>query len=160
MPIAQNLKYLLARFGVSNYRLAKLIGCSQTSVANWLSGETEPYKKTQEVIADLFGITVEELQGDSLPPIRLGSAVERRKASGGMLSAASLFPAGAAIAAIDTAGAALIGGKKKKPTPNESELDSELISRLCRLSPQELALVDVFVQGLLAKREVLASPDE
>lgn len=33
---------------------------------------------------------------------------------------------------------------------DEKMLDEQIIERLCRLSPEELAKVDVFVQGLLA----------
>lgn len=48
---------------------------------------------------------------------------------------------------------------KKGPSPEgngpslEELLDQSLIRRLCALSPDELARVDAFVQGLLANRE-------
>ena len=42
--------------------------------------------------------------------------------------------------------------EKEKPALKESELDSELINRLCQLSKEELEKVDVFVQGILASR--------
>ena len=42
--------------------------------------------------------------------------------------------------------------KKEKPALKESELDSELINRLCQLSKEELEKVDAFVQGILASR--------
>ena len=42
--------------------------------------------------------------------------------------------------------------EKEKPALKESELDSELINRLCRLSKEELEKVDAFVQGILASR--------
>ena len=41
---------------------------------------------------------------------------------------------------------------------DEAALDEELVSRLCRLTPEECVKVDVFVQGLLAAREADASP--
>ena len=43
-------------------------------------------------------------------------------------------------------------GEKEKPALKESELDSELINRLCQLSKEELEKVDAFVQGILASR--------
>ena len=42
--------------------------------------------------------------------------------------------------------------EKEKPALKESELDSELINRLCQLSKEELEKVDAFVQGVLASR--------
>ena len=42
--------------------------------------------------------------------------------------------------------------EKEKPALKESELDRELINRLCQLSKEELAKVDAFVQGILASR--------
>lgn len=47
----------------------------------------------------------------------------------------------------------ILGRDEKKPAPiSESELDAELIERLCNLTPEEKAKVDAFVQGLLASR--------
>lgn len=47
----------------------------------------------------------------------------------------------------------LLGRDEKKPAPiSESELDAELIERLCNLTLEEKAKVDAFVQGLLASR--------
>lgn len=47
----------------------------------------------------------------------------------------------------------LLGRDEKKPAPiSESELDAELIERLCNLTPEEKDKVDAFVQGLLASR--------
>ena len=42
--------------------------------------------------------------------------------------------------------------EKEKPVLKESELDSELINRLCQLSKEELEKVDAFVQGILTSR--------
>jgi len=45
------------------------------------------------------------------------------------------------------------GIKKEPAAPSGDELlDAELIHRLCTLTPEELQIVDAFVQGLLAKR--------
>ena len=42
--------------------------------------------------------------------------------------------------------------KEKSPTPEGAELDTELIMRLCKLTPDEIQKVDAFVQGILATR--------
>lgn len=69
MGFAQNLKYIKSQLGLSNYRLAKLFGCSQSSLLNWLDNGVIPHKKTRQKIADHFGITLEELDGDELPAL-------------------------------------------------------------------------------------------
>lgn len=49
----------------------------------------------------------------------------------------------------------LLGEQKNGPgtvSDAEAALDQELISRLLRLTPEELEKVDIFVQGLLAAR--------
>ncbi len=66
MAFAQNLKHLMDIEGLSNYKLAKMLGCHQTTVQNWLDGSV-PQKRTQNSIANVFGITVSELMGDDLP---------------------------------------------------------------------------------------------
>lgn len=65
---------------------------------------------------------------------------------------------------LDTSTEYLLTGKeanKNGPTivsDDEAALDEELVSRLCRLTPEECVKVDAFVQGLLAAREADASP--
>lgn len=66
MSFAYNLKYIKEKLGASNYQLAKWFGCSQSSLINWLDGGVTPHKKTRQRIADYFGITLEELDGDEL----------------------------------------------------------------------------------------------
>lgn len=47
----------------------------------------------------------------------------------------------------------ILGRDEKKSAPiSESELDAELMERLCNLTPEEKDKVDAFVQGLLASR--------
>ena len=70
MSFSSNLAYLMKIYGVSNYRLSKYLKSSQTSVKNWLSGENLPYTKTQKQIAELFGVTVDELLADARPHIK------------------------------------------------------------------------------------------
>lgn len=67
MSFAHNLKYIKEKLGATNYQLAKLFECSQSSLINWLDGGVTPHTKTRKRIADHFGITLEELDGDELP---------------------------------------------------------------------------------------------
>lgn len=67
MSFAQNLKYIKETENLTNYRLAKLFGCSQSSLINWLDNGVVPHPKTRQKIADHFGITLAELDGDELP---------------------------------------------------------------------------------------------
>jgi transcriptional regulator with XRE-family HTH domain len=67
MSFAQNFCYCLEENGLSPYAFAKIIGVSNQGVLNWTKGISLPYPKTQQKIADYFGITVEALMGDELP---------------------------------------------------------------------------------------------
>lgn len=67
MGFAQNLKYIKKKRNLSNYRIAKLFECSQSSVLNWIENGVIPHTKTRQKIADHFGITLEALDGDELP---------------------------------------------------------------------------------------------
>ena len=69
MSFAQNLKYIKEKENLTNYRLAKLFGCSQSSLINWLDNGVVPHPKTRQKIADHFGITLAELDGDDLPAL-------------------------------------------------------------------------------------------
>ena len=74
MSFAQNLKYIKEKENLTNYRLAKLFGCSQSSLINWLDNGVVPHPKTRQKIADHFGITLAELDGDELPVLPEGGA--------------------------------------------------------------------------------------
>lgn len=67
MSFAQNFCCCLEENGLSPYAFAKIIGVSNQGVLNWTKGISLPYPKTQQKIADYFGITVEALMGDELP---------------------------------------------------------------------------------------------
>ena len=67
MSFAQNLKYIKEKENLTNYRLAKLFCCSQSSLINWLDNGVVPHPKTRQKITDHFGITLAELDGDDLP---------------------------------------------------------------------------------------------
>ncbi len=70
MGFAQNLKYLMDHYDLTNYQLAKELSCSPTSITNWLSEVSRPQKRTIATIASKFDITIEELCGNELPHIK------------------------------------------------------------------------------------------
>lgn len=67
MAFAQNFGYCLDQMGLSPYAFAQIIGVSNQGVLNWKKGVSIPYPKTQQKIANYFGITVESLMGCELP---------------------------------------------------------------------------------------------
>lgn len=69
MPFAQNFRFCMEQRGYSAYRLAKILGVSNQGVLNWLDGGNVPHKKTRQKIAEHFGITLAELDGDELPTL-------------------------------------------------------------------------------------------
>lgn len=69
MLFADFLNYAMEQTNLSNYKLAKQIGVSQTSVANWREGGREPRKKPKAAVLSLFGVTEEDISGDEFPLI-------------------------------------------------------------------------------------------
>lgn len=82
MSFAQNLKYIKEKENLTNYRIAKLFGCSQSSLINWLDNGVVPHPKTRQKIADHFGITLAELDGDELPVLPEDGAKKAPAAEG------------------------------------------------------------------------------
>lgn len=73
MDFAQNLQRLMDEQGLSNYQLAKNLDIHPTTVANWLDGKI-PRKRTQLLLANYFGVSIDELLGNSsgnnkIPPL-------------------------------------------------------------------------------------------
>lgn len=87
MSFATNLKYIKSIVGFSNYQLAKELECSQSSVKNWIDGGNIPHKKTRQKIAEYFGITLAELDGDELPVLPPEGAKKAPAAKGEGISA-------------------------------------------------------------------------
>lgn len=86
MQFATNLKYLRDERKLSNYRLAMDLGCSQSTIKNWISGDNTPHPKMQKTIADYFGITVDALNGDELPILPAQDTKKARPADGEALN--------------------------------------------------------------------------
>ncbi len=57
------LKKLREERGFSQYRLAEVLGVSQSAVGLWESGKREPNFKTLCAIADFFSVSVDQLLG-------------------------------------------------------------------------------------------------
>lgn len=67
MAFTENLNYCMTQKDYSAYRLSKIIGSTNQAVLNWQAGKAIPHVKTRQKIADHFGITLAELDGDELP---------------------------------------------------------------------------------------------
>ena len=60
MPFSKNLAKLQQEYQVSNYRLAKHLGVTPTTISNWKNGITPSLEKAA-AIAAFFHTTVDEL---------------------------------------------------------------------------------------------------
>lgn len=87
MAFMQNLNYCMQQKGYSAYRLAKIIGASNQGVLLWQAGKNTPHPKTRQKIADHFGITLAELDGDELPVLPEKGAKKAPATEGEGLSA-------------------------------------------------------------------------
>ena len=63
MSLAINLIRLQKEHGETNYRLAKAIGVSQTSIKNWRDGVRIPHPRHVRLIAAHYGVSEDELIG-------------------------------------------------------------------------------------------------
>ena len=59
--LSENLARLQAERGETNYRLAKIIGVHQSSIANWKSGSIMPHPGHIKKLADHYGVSVDDL---------------------------------------------------------------------------------------------------
>lgn len=67
MGFTRNFNYCMDSARYSSYRFAKILGVNLQSVSNWKNGVVVPHPKTRQKIADHFGITLAELDGDEVP---------------------------------------------------------------------------------------------
>lgn len=67
MPFTENFNFCMDKRGYSAYRFSKIFGANNQSVLNWQRGTTIPHYNTRLKIAEHFGITLAELDGDALP---------------------------------------------------------------------------------------------
>lgn len=69
MGFTRNFNYCMDSARYSSYRFAKILGVNLQSVSNWKNGAVVPHPKTRQKIADHFGITLAELDGDEFPTL-------------------------------------------------------------------------------------------
>lgn len=61
MQFYETLKLLMEKNGVTNYRVAKELGCSASTVATWVNGEKMPSSKYLQLLANYFGVSADYL---------------------------------------------------------------------------------------------------
>lgn len=61
LSFAENLARLQAEHGETNYRLAKEIDVSQTSIKNWKESVCRPHPRQVKKLAKHYGVTVDAL---------------------------------------------------------------------------------------------------
>lgn len=61
MGFAENFLRLQASSGETNYKIAKALGISQTTIANWKDGTSKPRGLYLNALAIHFGCTVDDL---------------------------------------------------------------------------------------------------
>ena len=92
MGFTENFNYCMEQRGYSAYKFAKIIDVNIQSPVNWKAGSVIPHKKTRQKIAEHFGITLAELDGDELPVLPPEGAKKAPAAKGeGSKEAASNF---------------------------------------------------------------------
>lgn len=67
MGFTENFNYCMEQRNYSAYRFAKILGVNIQSPVNWKTGASIPHYGTRKKIAEHFGITLAELDGDELP---------------------------------------------------------------------------------------------
>lgn len=92
MGFTENFNYCMEQRNYSAYRFAKILGVNIQSPVNWKTGASIPHYGTRKKIAEHFGITLEELDGDKLPVLPPEGAKKAPAAKGeGSKEAASNF---------------------------------------------------------------------
>ena len=67
MGFTENFNYCMEQRNYSANRFAKILGVNIQSPVNWKTGASIPHYGTRQKIAEHFGITLAELDGDELP---------------------------------------------------------------------------------------------
>ena len=79
MLFADFLNCAMTQAGLTNYKLAKRLDISQTTVANWLDGTTEPRSKKRKDVLALFGVTEQDLEAGQFEIIYSEDAEQKEK---------------------------------------------------------------------------------
>ena len=67
MNFAQRLEELMQSNGITKYRISKAVGCSASTVTNWLNG-TAPTGDYLQKLSDFFEVSVDYLLGNEEKP--------------------------------------------------------------------------------------------
>ena len=83
MLFADFLNWAMDLEDISKYKLAKRLSISQTTVANWLNGTTEPRPKMRKEVLDLFG-TDESGLDEGFPDVHYKEETPADRADSGL----------------------------------------------------------------------------
>ena len=61
MIFRKNLKLLLQTHKMSNYALAKKLGTSESTIANWLNGVSSPKMESLIKMSEIFNISIDDM---------------------------------------------------------------------------------------------------
>lgn len=61
MSIGERIKELRKEKGLAQWELAEEIGSAQNTISGWETGRTEPTVFSCIILADYFGVTLDEL---------------------------------------------------------------------------------------------------
>lgn len=77
MMLNENLKMLRQNKGLSQEKLAEILGVSRQAVTKWESGQTTPSSGNLIALADLYKVSLDELLGKEVTSIYCGGAYEK-----------------------------------------------------------------------------------
>ena len=153
--------------GVSAKRAVMEMGLSNSLATKWKNTGATPNSKTLKKVADYIGDHVSFLLSSEENTNHIIDSVSKFQAIISWVLDQDEIPdyikdfirselpddAMGALAALSAQAGCMLEKEKVPAAPSGDELlDAELIHRLCTLTPEELQIVDAFVQGLLAKR--------
>ena len=67
MGFPKNLRRLMQRDGITMYKLSREVGVHQTTIKNWLDGESEPKLDPLKKMFNIFHVSYDELLGEPGP---------------------------------------------------------------------------------------------
>ena len=77
MTINERIRWYRKELGLSQQYIAKKLHLSQGAISQWESGITKPPAEQLPALADLFGISVDELLGRDSQPVQKTNVVDK-----------------------------------------------------------------------------------
>ena len=77
MTINERIKWYRKDLGLSQQYIAKKLHISQGAVSQWEKGITKPPAEHLPILADIFGISVDELLGRDPQPVQKTNVVDK-----------------------------------------------------------------------------------